>query len=342
VTEWGGEGSVVLLLSCYSFQRCGARILPRSLSSALLLVALIFGANLRCFGKDKPVKFETIPSGAQVEVNGTVVCTTPCSINVPSEYLGYKFDAFSKHAKTPIVVRLLKAGCAPKTVTITAGPIRWRDGFGIGIYSYFEVMSPEFTVQLEIPYPAAENGAGSPATPVCGGADPIATKKFLESAAASIVTVSAYKKQVRGFLISSDGLIVTDGKFITDVNSVKVVLPDGKTVKTSQLFVDSDHGLGLLKIEGAHLPYLLLNKTLPISGADVFTVDPPARASNSPGVVNQAIVGSARDYFDAGVLVLTDRPLDRDTPGTPLLNREGQVVGVSTAMNPYQLKGANV
>ena len=90
---------------------------------AIILTTLIAVSSPQCFAGDKEVKFETIPSGAQVELDGSIVCTTPCSIHLPSYYFGYKPIAFSKYAKTPINVRLLKQHCAPKTITITAGPI---------------------------------------------------------------------------------------------------------------------------------------------------------------------------------------------------------------------------
>ena len=53
---------------------------------AIILTTLIAIFSPQCFAGDKEVKFETIPSGAQVELDGSIVCTTPCSIHLPSYY----------------------------------------------------------------------------------------------------------------------------------------------------------------------------------------------------------------------------------------------------------------
>ena len=65
------------------------------LKQALLLVAFFPPALV--FAATKEVKIETIPPGAQVEENGSLVCTTPCSLKVPSYYFGAKHSAFSGH-----------------------------------------------------------------------------------------------------------------------------------------------------------------------------------------------------------------------------------------------------
>jgi len=312
-------------------------VLRRNLASVLIASALLLAAPQYCSADGKPIKFETIPAGARVEVNGTVACTTPCSFNIPSEYLSFKF-AFSKHAKTPIIVRLLKDGCAPKTVNLTAGPIRWRDTYAIPMYTFYQALSQHFVVQLEDAEPGASTADG---TPRCGGADPVLTRKMIEAAGSALVTVSVRKDFVRGFLLSSDGLVATDGEFVADHDTMTVTFPDGKSVKSSQKYVDPDYGLGLVKVGAAGYPNLLLSRDFPHSGADVFNVAPPPPGSAAQNSVSEGIVGRAGDS-PMGRWVVTDRPLDYDIPGTPLIDRQGRVVGISTARNLKLYKGENV
>jgi len=115
----------------------------------LFLIALILICSSLCLAGGKAVKFETIPSGAQVEVNGSIVCVTPCSIKVPGYYFGNKHTAFSKHGEAPITIRLLKEGCVPKTIQITTGPIHWKNLYGNNLYDYYVVTSVEFNVRLD-------------------------------------------------------------------------------------------------------------------------------------------------------------------------------------------------
>ena len=98
---------------------------------------------------EKLVLIESIPPGAQVEMNGSVAGTTPCSVRVPGYYFGQKHTAVSAHGTTPIHVTLTKAGYAPKTVKLTQGPIRWVSVTGVHGYDYYLVSSEHFTFQLD-------------------------------------------------------------------------------------------------------------------------------------------------------------------------------------------------
>ena len=117
-------------------------------ATAVVSVALCFG-SLHTLASDKSVSIESIPSGAQVEVNGSVTCTTPCSIKVPGYYFGQKHTAVSAHGVEPIRVKLTKEGYAPKAVELTSGPIHWSSLNGTHSYDYYLISSEHFTFQLE-------------------------------------------------------------------------------------------------------------------------------------------------------------------------------------------------
>jgi hypothetical protein len=108
-------------------------------------LALSFG-SLRALGSDKSVSIETVPAGAQPEVNGSVTCVTPCSIKVPAYYFGAKHTSFSPHGVEPIRVTLTKRSYVPKKVDLTTGPIHWRS---LQSYDYYLISSEHFTFQLD-------------------------------------------------------------------------------------------------------------------------------------------------------------------------------------------------
>jgi hypothetical protein len=111
-------------------------------------VALSF-SSLHALASDKSVSIETIPAGAQVEVNGSVTCITPCSIKVPGYYFGMKHTALSSHGVEPIRVRLTKEGYVSKSVELTTGPIHWSSLSGVHGYDYYLISSERFTFQLD-------------------------------------------------------------------------------------------------------------------------------------------------------------------------------------------------
>jgi len=84
---------------------------------------LSFGVT-HALARDKTVSIETVPPGAHVEVNGSITCTTPCSIGVPGNYfrpvwMDWEKGIERRFGTAPIRIRLTKEGYAPKMVELT-------------------------------------------------------------------------------------------------------------------------------------------------------------------------------------------------------------------------------
>ncbi|MBV8205439.1 MAG: trypsin-like peptidase domain-containing protein [Acidobacteria bacterium] len=314
--------------------------MKRVVMHVFLVVSAFLAQGPLSLCQEKPVAFETVPPGAQVEVNGSVDCTTPCSIQLDKHYFGGKAFAFSKHADHPVTVRLLRAGCAPKSINITI-PLRWRNGYYIGMYTYYEVPSAEFHLRLDAREPSPENATSKPNDIACSQADRTAVSEMLEHAKAAMVSIVAGKQHARGFLISSDGLILTDGAGLIDHRSATVTFADGTTVKTSKSYYDEDRGMLLLKTARSGLTWLRLSKNLPQPGDDVFTIGPSGTQGKAQSDQTNAVVVWAEKTELEESWVLPDRDLAGDDPGAPLLNREGEVVGMKTHRDMGLLKTYN-
>ena len=230
----------------------------RSLS-ATALVLLFAGV---CFAGDKKVNFETIPPGAEVEVNGSIVCTTPCSINVPSYYFGAKRTAFAKHGEVPITVRLSKQGYITKTIEITTGPIHWKNLYGNNLYDYYLVSTTSYTVRLDatdtfFSQPSESHAEALPAeavAPASATATPMGNEEIVRDAMPAIVVVSTPDGWGSGFLVSPGGVVVTNAHVVRGYSSATVTLSNGKAVASSDIYIDADRDLALIKIAGRRLP----------------------------------------------------------------------------------------
>ncbi len=121
---------------------------PR-LGAILAVTVAISFSSLHALASDKSVLIETIPAGAQVDMNGSVTCITPCSIKVPGYYFGVKHTALSSHGVEPVRLRLTKEGYVPKSVELTNGPIHWSSLNGAYGYDYYLITSERFTFQLD-------------------------------------------------------------------------------------------------------------------------------------------------------------------------------------------------
>ncbi len=211
------------------------------------------------YAGEKAVSLQTIPEGATVEINGSISCTTPCSINVPDYYFGAKHTVFSKHGIEPIVARFVKEGYLPREIRITVGPIPWTNLNGVHVYDYYLVSQTSLNVQLEpeqrffsapsiSPSPKSpdlrmvSNPSGDNATP--------STESVVQASIPAVAVVSTADGWGSGFFISPQGVLVTNAHVIGTAQSVTVELTSGakwipfiaRCGQTASVYVmDPDH-----------------------------------------------------------------------------------------------------
>lgn len=314
----------------------------------LLLGTLLLLQAKPCLAADKKISFETIPPGAEVEVNGSVRCTTPCSITVPSYYFGAKRTALSRHADSPIVVRLLKDGYAPKTIQVTTGPIHWKNLYGNNLYDYYEIETTDFNVRLDAVDTFFNASTAQPSTGVANGpavssaGTTLGNEDIVRNAMPAIVVVSTSDGWGSGFLISENGVVVTNAHVVKGSPNVTVELSDGKKIESTSLYVDQDRDLALVKLPDGRYPYLKISHNLPPVGADVLAIGSPGVGSTRfTDTVTKGIVSGVRDFND-GTWIQTDAAINHGNSGGPLIDRLGDVVGVNTLRaSPAEFSGMN-
>jgi serine protease Do len=145
-----------------------------------------------------------------------------------------------------------------------------------------------------------------------------------------------------GFVISSDGYILTNNHVIDEANQIKIKLADGKEYDAKVVGRDPKTDLALLKAEGAsNLQPLQLGDSESLKvGSWVVAVGSPfgLEQTVTAGIVSAKgrVIGSGPyDNF-----IQTDASINPGNSGGPLLNTEGQVVGINTAI--FSRTGGNV
>jgi len=139
-----------------------------------------------------------------------------------------------------------------------------------------------------------------------------------------------------GFLISSDGKIITALHVVENLKTISIRLPNNETYDScTVLAYDQRRDLAIIKVAGFDLPYLELgNSNKTDQGEQVVLLGSP---EGLQGTVTTGIISAIRDSQDGTFKVLqTDAAANPGNSGGPLLNRRGQVVGVLD----YKLKGA--
>ena len=143
-----------------------------------------------------------------------------------------------------------------------------------------------------------------------------------------------------GFVVRSDGFILTNHHVVADASSVSVTLPDGDEHPATVVAQDEQHDLAVLKIDADGLPALSLGDSNDVQiGETVVAIGFALDLSGGP-TVTSGIVSSldrsidvqdstrVRSYRD---LLQTDAALNHGNSGGPLVTLDGRVIGVNVA-----------
>jgi serine protease Do len=136
-----------------------------------------------------------------------------------------------------------------------------------------------------------------------------------------------------GFVIRADGLIVTNRHVIAGARTVRIHLSDGRDLPAKILGSDAVTDIALLKIPASNLPVLRLGSSQAVSVGDaVIAIGNPfgLGQSVSAGIISaRARMLEDDPYID---FLQTDAAINRGNSGGPLLDTDGTVVGVTSAI----------
>jgi serine protease Do len=139
-----------------------------------------------------------------------------------------------------------------------------------------------------------------------------------------------------GFLITSDGYIVTNYHVVKDASKITVDLndPQKKDLEAQLVGGDPQTDIAILKIQGENLPYLNLGDSNAIDICEwVIAVGSPfgLEASVTVGVVSQKSRNNLK-IADLEDFIQTDAAINPGNSGGPLLDLDGNVIGMNTAI----------
>ena len=145
-----------------------------------------------------------------------------------------------------------------------------------------------------------------------------------------------------GFIISADGMILTNKHVVADTAAeYTVLLNDGSKKPAKMLARDPIQDFAVIKIEGLNLPVVKLGDSSAIKIGQTAIVIGNAlgefRNTVSVGVVSglhRSVVASGAGSGTESLeeLIQTDAAINPGNSGGPLLNLNGEVMGINTAM----------
>jgi serine protease Do len=159
-----------------------------------------------------------------------------------------------------------------------------------------------------------------------------ANQVYHQANAAVVLIRSGDRSHGSGFMVSADGLVITNAHVAANAPSVvTLVMADGKTEIPADVvgFAKNGVDLAVLKINGRRkLPFLRLGDGRSIRvGDQVFAIGTPL-AERNLNTLTTGIVSALR----ADSLVQHSAAINSGNSGGPLLNGAGELVGVNTAV----------
>lgn len=144
-----------------------------------------------------------------------------------------------------------------------------------------------------------------------------------------------------GFIINSAGQILTNAHVVDGADTVTVTLKDGRTFDGKVLGEDRITDVAVIKIAANNLPTIALGNSETLQpGEAVIAIGNPLGLNNT--VTSGILSATGRSGSDIGAsdkrvdYIQTDAAINPGNSGGPLLNAEGQVIGMNTAI----LRGA--
>lgn len=162
-------------------------------------------------------------------------------------------------------------------------------------------------------------------------------KQFFGSPAPNIPREQTQKGMGSGFVVSSDGLILTNAHVVEGSDRVKVTLKDGQTYQGRVMGTDSLTDVAVIKIEADSLPAVTFADSDQLQpGESAIAIGNPLGLDNT--VTNGIVSATARTSAQVGVadkrvsFIQTDAAINPGNSGGPLLNAQGEVIGINTAI----------
>lgn len=179
-----------------------------------------------------------------------------------------------------------------------------------------------------VPAPAAVSvdGAASWAAAIAREVSP--------SVAKVEVTTARGQGEGSAVIYSADGYLLTNNHVVEQAATVSVTLPNGRTYEARVVGSDPATDVAVIRIDATNLPVPAFAATAPAVGDEVLAIGTPFGLT---GTVTQGIISALGRTVDTpnaplANMLQTDAAVNPGNSGGALVDSQGQVVGINTAI----------
>ncbi|PBI95041.1 trypsin-like peptidase domain-containing protein [Variovorax boronicumulans] len=134
-----------------------------------------------------------------------------------------------------------------------------------------------------------------------------------------------------GFLVSADGLILTNAHVVAHGTQIRVKLPDRREFRARLIGLDALADVALLKIDATGLPTVRIGDPADVEPGDgVAAIGSPYGFGNSVTAGIVSAKGRLLPGAESMQFLQTDVPINPGNSGGPLFNLRGEVIGINS------------
>lgn len=149
----------------------------------------------------------------------------------------------------------------------------------------------------------------------------------IADATGNVVTLLVGTGSGSGFLVSSDGYVLTDAHVVGDSKNVRVRWPDGLEAPGTVERVSKHRDVALIKTDPRGRTPLAINRGAVTPGERVYAIGSP-KGQNFEGTVTSGIISADRTR-DGLRYIQSDTMVSHGSSGGPLLDEKGEVIGLT-------------
>ncbi|MFD1555641.1 DegQ family serine endoprotease [Paraburkholderia silviterrae] len=132
-----------------------------------------------------------------------------------------------------------------------------------------------------------------------------------------------------GFIMTSDGYVMTNAHVVDDADSIYVTLTDKREFKAKLIGVDDRTDVAVVKIQANNLPAITIGDSNKVRvGEWVVAIGSPFGLENT--VTAGIVSAKGRDTGDYLPFIQTDVAVNPGNSGGPLINMQGEVIGINS------------
>jgi serine protease Do len=132
-----------------------------------------------------------------------------------------------------------------------------------------------------------------------------------------------------GFILSSDGYVMTNAHVVDDADTIYVTLTDKREFKAKLIGVDDRTDVAIVKINASNLPTVTIGDSNKVRvGEWVVAIGSPFGLDNT--VTAGIVSAKGRDTGDYLPFIQTDVAVNPGNSGGPLIDMQGQVIGINS------------